>query len=241
MNTLQIVLLIVGIILVIISFIITERLSSSDIDSIKEMSSDEVQRIINSKVETASIQIEDALNEKIADSVEFLERKTDKETNDKIMQISEYSNTVLDAVQKSHNEVMFMYSMLNDKHRNVTELTKNLQNMESEIRRLDQSVAYKMSEMKDDLEAMPQVATQPAVSAFQPVSFAPTQPAFTSFNEDMTKHFQDNVVTRDDRNADNAKILELYDMGLSEVEIAKKLGRGLGEIKFVLGLYQGGR
>lgn len=205
------------------------------------MSSDEVQRIINSRVETASIQIEDALNEKIADSVEFLERKTDKETNDKIMQISEYSNTVLEAVQKSHNEVMFMYSMLNDKHRNVTELTKNLQNIESEIRKLDQSVAYKMSEMKDDLEAMPQVNVQQPVSAFQPVSFAPVQPAFTSFNEDMTKHFQDNVVTKDDRNADNAKILELYDMGLSEVEIAKKLGRGLGEIKFVLGLYQGGR
>ena len=34
------------------------------------------------------------------------------------------------------------------------------------------------------------------------------------------------------------EILTLHDEGLSDVDIAKKLGRGLGEIRFVLGLYQ---
>ena len=36
---------------------------------------------------------------------------------------------------------------------------------------------------------------------------------------------------------DNSEILQLYKEGVSEVEIAKKLGRGLGEIKLVLGLF----
>jgi DNA-binding NarL/FixJ family response regulator len=40
----------------------------------------------------------------------------------------------------------------------------------------------------------------------------------------------------DDSNA-NADILKLFKAGYSEVEIAKKLGKGLGEIKLVLGLF----
>ena len=36
---------------------------------------------------------------------------------------------------------------------------------------------------------------------------------------------------------DNEQILKMYKEGYSEIEIAKKLGKGLGEIKLVLGLF----
>jgi DNA-directed RNA polymerase specialized sigma24 family protein len=37
----------------------------------------------------------------------------------------------------------------------------------------------------------------------------------------------------------NKEILSLYEQGESAVEIAKKLGLGLGEVKLVIGLYKG--
>ena len=39
------------------------------------------------------------------------------------------------------------------------------------------------------------------------------------------------------RNKKNAQILSMYKEGMSELEIAKQLGRGLGEVKLVLGLF----
>ena len=39
---------------------------------------------------------------------------------------------------------------------------------------------------------------------------------------------------------DNQEILSLFNEGMTEVDIAKKLGRGLGEIKLVLGLFSEG-
>ena len=37
----------------------------------------------------------------------------------------------------------------------------------------------------------------------------------------------------------NDMILKLYEQGLSKVEIAKQLGRGLGEVNLVIELYKG--
>jgi hypothetical protein len=65
----------------------------------------------------------------------------------------------------------------------------------------------------------------------------PSEPV--SFTEALAEKFADETV-RPKQN-DNLEILTLHDEGLSEVEIAKKLGRGLGEVKFVLGLYQEGK
>ena len=53
------------------------------------------------------------------------------------MAISEYSDTVMENMNKTHNEIMFLYNMLNDKH---TELT----GLATDYRRLQQmSRAYR--------------------------------------------------------------------------------------------------
>ena len=39
----------------------------------------------------------------------------------------------------------------------------------------------------------------------------------------------------------NDEIIKLYNEGLSEIEIAKQMGKGLGEVKLVLGLFNGGK
>ncbi len=50
------------------------------------------------------------------------------------MAINEYSDTVLDSINKAHNEIMFLYSMLNDKHDELTRLSGDIDKASSRLR-----------------------------------------------------------------------------------------------------------
>ena len=64
-----------------------------------------------------------------------------------------------------------------------------------------------------------------------------TEEGHEPFNELLARAYEEPALPSNT----NKEILTLHDEGLSEIEIAKKLGKGLGEVKFVLGLYKEGR
>ena len=64
--------------------------------------------------------IEDMIDDSMEDSINKTERAIERLTNEKISAISEYSDTVINDIHKNHDEVVFMYDMLNDKHKNLT-------------------------------------------------------------------------------------------------------------------------
>ncbi|MCR4830667.1 MAG: hypothetical protein K5883_04360 [Pseudobutyrivibrio sp.] len=241
MTVLEIVLLIIGLGLCIGSFFVSEKLSSKDKDNLQKLTREQIEDIIKDKMADAKVEMEDKLSTTIDEAMEELDIKTDKETNEKIMQISEYSDTVLESVDKSHKEVTFMYSMLNEKQKDSVEITKKLSDLEDTLVALDSSIAKKLDLLRDRefeiQEEMRQLEESkkeledktPVVAQQEPVSF--TEALAEKFSEEAPKNRQN----------DNMEILTLHDEGLSEVEIAKKLGRGLGEVKFVLGLYQEGK
>ena len=151
------------------------------------------------------------------------------------MEISQYSDTVLESVDKSHKEVTFMYSMLNEKQQDTVDMTKKLSELEDTLVALDSSIAKKLDILRDkeiELEEMKKEQKE-----FVPLTESSNKPV--SFTEALAEKFADD--TPNIKQNGNMEILTLHDEGLSEVEIAKKLGRGLGEVKFVLGLYQEGR
>ena len=240
MTILEIVLLIIGLGLCIGSFFVSERLSEKDRENLQKLTKDQIEEIIKDKMADAKVEMEDKLSATIDEAMDEMDRKTDKETNEKIMQISEYSDTVLESVDKSHKEVTFMYSMLNEKQQDTLDMTKKISELEDTLVALDSSIAKKLdllrdreieiNDMKNQLEEARKnvTETQNTISP-EPVSF--TEALAEKFSEEAPKNRQN----------DNIEILTLHDEGLSEVEIAKKLGRGLGEVKFVLGLYQEGK
>ena len=181
--------------------------------------------------------MEDKLSATIDEAMDDLDLKTDKETNEKIMQISEYSDTVLESVDKSHKEVTFMYSMLNEKQKDTVELTKKLSELEDTLVALDSSVAKKLDLLRDrELEIQEE---KRRLEEEKKEELEPVQEKNVSFTEALAEKFAED--SSSNRQNDNMEILTLHDEGLTEVEIAKKLGRGLGEVKFVLGLYQEGK
>ena len=127
MTMIEIILLLVGCVFMIGSFFISEKLSSSELNKIAELSEDELKKIIEREVNNAGTQMDEVIEQKIEEAGEQAERAMEKESNEQIMQIHEYSETVMESMKKTHDEIMFLYSMLNDKHTEMTSMTGDLQ------------------------------------------------------------------------------------------------------------------
>ena len=129
MTTLEITLIIIGVVFLIGSFMVNDKLSHK-----ADMSAEELKIITEKEVTAAKKDLSDALDEEITQKQDETKRSLEKEANSKIMAINEYSDTVLDSINKAHNEIMFLYSMLNDKHDELTRLSGDIDKASSRLR-----------------------------------------------------------------------------------------------------------
>lgn len=229
------ILLLIGVVFMIGSFFVTEKLSPSELNQIAELSEEELKRIIDRGLKNAETRIEDAIDEQVDQSSEKVDRSLEKVTNDKIMAISEYSDTVIESMNKTHNEIMFLYSMLNDKHTELTGMAADLQRLAADVRSLEEKAPLTAP------QAAPERAA--AVSAASAVTLVPVEKADTTGREtaaapaEQKEEMPETEETKQE--GLHAEILKLKKLGMTEVQIAKKLGIGIGEVCLVNGLYRG--
>ena len=232
MTTIEIVLLVIGVIMMVASFFITERLSGGDLDKIAELSTEEMQRILERNLNEAQNKVNDmvdqVIDQSIGKSMEVVDRALDKETNEKMRAITEYSDTVLEAIHKTHNEVMFLYSMLNDKHSELTNYAGNLAQLAIHLEELQEDIR-KTVQNSDEILKKAEEASAPApepaagkADAAGRESILPLQPERAGENTGNN----------------NQKILAMYREGRDAVEIARELGLGVGEVRLVIGLFR---
>ena len=131
-----------------------------------QFTEEEENKLINivKEIKNAELAIDGMLDEHIASKTDETKRDLEKETNSKIMAINEYSDTVLDSINKSHNEIMFLYSMLNDKHEELTRLSGNIEKITAQAKKTFESVeASKINNLsnKTVLNAKPVVNAAP--------------------------------------------------------------------------------
>lgn len=227
MVAVEVVLIIIGVVFLVGSFFLTEKLSQKDLEHISLMSEADLKHIAEKQVKSIKSQVEESVEEIIDESLEITKRGLEKETNNKIMAVSEYSDTVMETMNKTHNEIMFLYSMLNDKHTETAELVGDLQKYAKQISEFDMDEA--MSKFD--------VVTGAIANADKTASVM--QMANTNNIEETlsdNSRVSDAVGVEKLQNK-NEQILLLYKEGMNEVEIAKKLDCGLGEVRLVLGLY----
>ena len=229
------ILLLIGVVFMIGSFFVTEKLSPSELNQIAELSEEALKRIIDRGLKNAETRIEDAIDEQVDQSSEKVDRSLEKVTNDKIMAISEYSDTVIESMNKTHNEIMFLYSMLNDKHTELTGMAADLQRLAADVRSLEEKAPLTAP------QAAPERAA--AVSAASAVTPVPVEKADTTGREtaaapaEQKEEMPETEETKQE--GLHAEILKLKKLGMTEVQIAKKLGIGIGEVRLVNGLYRG--
>ena len=231
MTTIEIILLIIGVVMMVASFFVTEKLSNQDLDKIAELSTEEMQRILERSLTDAQIKVDNMVDQvidhSIEKSMEVVERALDKETNEKMRAITEYSDTVLESIHKTHNEVMFLYSMLNDKHSELTKYAGNLAQLAIHLEELEENIQKTVSESDDMISAArtpakPAKAPEPVLPKPEPKPEAPVIP----------QKAEDEAISH------NQMILNMYRKGKNAVDIAKELGLGVGEVKLVIGLFR---
>lgn len=233
MTVLEISLIVIGLVLMVGSFFVTEKLSQKELDKIVELSKDEINYIVKKEMAGANEQVKDQLDDELKETLLTLERESDKETNEKIMAISEYSDTVLESINKSHNEIMFLYSMLGDKHKEITDFANGL---EHQIEKLQKNFTEETVQETLNSVKMEHGNTQEFMSAVAKTNEEMLEEVRAINTEETEATQEEKQQTKAGNN--NDKILGLRQQGMSEVAIAKELGLGLGEVRLVIELYE---
>lgn len=238
MTALEITLIVIGVVFLVGSFFVSDKLSKKDVDQIAKMSEEELRVILDRQLEKAKAEIQNAIETGIDETTEETKRALEKETNDKINGISEYSDTVLESINKSHNEIMFLYSMLNDKHKDLTDLAANLQKLTANLHDVEQQMTEKTLRAQARLQQPEPVIEKPAKVQKKeiPVEKKVKSESIKKAVEVRKKPETDTEINEKN---DNDAILRLHAEGKSDVEIAKLLDRGLGEVRLVIGLHRG--
>ena len=214
MDILEVILLIVGIVIFIGSFLLPAGRSDAgriDTDAAKQ----EIHGLIEEEMKTVRAQVQDKVEETSEDVVEKAERSLERLTNEKIMAVNEYSDTVLQEIHKNHEEAMFLYDMLNNKHANIKDT----------VSKVDKAVKAAEDKVKA-IDDTPE--TEKVIPADEPAKTEEAVSPEIGFMGETAEEGQNN----------NEKILEMHRQGKSTVAIARELGLGVGEVKLVIDLYK---
>ena len=159
------------------------------------------------------------------DMLENTEAKLDKIANQKIMAVGNYSEDVLKNIEENHNEVMFLYNMLNDKETTLKNTVRDIEAVKVSVRKMADNVENDVQAWENEIKLSPEEETVPAEDKEE----QPSQEAVPEMED----------AEEEDQRSNKEKILELYRQGKSNIEIAKQLNLGVGEVNLVLGLFNG--
>lgn len=148
MSITELILLIFGGIVFTVSFFLPSG-GKKEKDGISKADEEEIKEIIGREVEEAKTQISDIVDETITYSMEKTERSMERLTNEKIMAVNEYSDTVLEQINKNHKEAVFLYDMLNDKHENLKSTVSEAVKTASEVKQTVKDAEVTAREAKE--------------------------------------------------------------------------------------------
>lgn len=250
MTGVEILLLVIGVVFFVASFFIAEKLSPSELGKIGELSNEEIQKVMERELQRATASIGSRVEEKVDEVLVKTADSMEVECNDKIKAIGEYSDTVIESMNKTHNEIMFLYSMLNDKHTELTQFSSRLQELESEIAKKDEEIQKHLTlPVKTEEAQPPKVVGKPgrkprakAKEKEKAVEKPEVEEEITAEPKDVLfEEFGAEIEAEDNDFNHNEAILKLHKQGKSAIEVARELALGLGEVQLVIGLYEGNR
>ena len=227
MTPLQIVLIMIGLAIIIIScFIIDKSQNKNGTAPIADVSIDKLltsehKKQIEQKIEDMISQTSDELIVRADDTLS-------KISNEKIIAVHEFSDQILEKINRNHEEVIFLYNMLTDKE-------KELKNVVREV-----ETTKKISDSLFQ-NTVSQPVLPPSVHNQIPPSDTITQADQIKKQSKTSGKKKDNSleqIKEYQEENNNDIILSLFSQGKSVVEISKELNLGQGEVKLVIDLFR---
>ena len=149
MTGLEIALLTIGLIVIVASFVFSSKSDGDTMRNVKDVTFTDKQK------EDIKKQIMDILDEQIENVKEQTEISLDKLSNQKMLEMNEYSDTILQEINRNHNEVMFLYDMLNEKKKEINNTVRDMNVTKKEIEKSKtvpkkQTVIDSIKDMSED-------------------------------------------------------------------------------------------
>lgn len=94
------------------------------------------------------------LREQVASIYQEVDDKMSQMSNEKILGMSEYSDQVLDKIEKNHGEVVFLYDMMNARREEIQQLVKEIDGMKADIHDEAAGEFLKLKEQEKLLEEL---------------------------------------------------------------------------------------
>lgn len=279
----SVLLIIVGIVIIFISYVISEKITEKKAPNQGELSFDQsiIDKIWKEKEEQFREDMDKIIQERANETTNFVEDKLAHISNEKIMAVSEYSDQILENIDKNHKEVIFLYDMLNEKENEMKEFVQEIDkskvvleeiaNKELEKQKMIQHKRIQ-KELEEQMRKQEEIERQkdelmmsgyisnnttentepeeteiirPIVqeeakeekSALERMGVVVEEAPSEKKIKEPKPVKQVELPIREENN--NHVILELYNEGKTIMEIAKLLGKGQGEVKLVIDLFQG--
>jgi len=272
MTALEIALLAGGAVIFVLSFIIPVKRQETA-DDVKDMISDEVKLKVKGEIEELRSHIDDVVDEAIEYAQEKTERSLERISNEKIMAVNEYSDTVLDEINKNHKEVMFLYDMLNNKHDDLISTVSEASAVAKTVKENAEAAAEAAEAVHESTKE-----AEAAVSSFKslapetvdvlPLGSKQEENVTDTAGQDKSREGEPKVRTlkwaefaieqadedleqkgitlpdpsalNDENRSEQAlhdQVIALHKLGQTDVEIARSLGIGVGEVSLIIGLH----
>lgn len=246
MGALEICLVVIGLIFVLCSFLFSEHLLSGETkdDAINGVNVASVtEEIVKREVEAEVANI-------IDDRLDDMELKAEKLTSEKLMAMGEFSDDILKRITQNHEEVMFLYNMLNDKEEVLKNTIRDIEAVKASVKKMAivNDVAHDVSEKQSKAVGAAKEEHTGKVSGLEPelrVEAAETQAVKLEEKvEEQSKAVEtkkpvmkEQATRKREISNNNQMILKLYSQGKTNIEIAKELGLGIGEVRLVIDLF----
>lgn len=219
MTGIQILLLIAGAVIFALGFILPVGKDQDSFDTAKGKKeySARLKELTDAELREASRKVRDIIDEEVSLAHENSARSLEKLTNEKIMAINEYGKTVTDEIERNHKEVVFMYDMLNDKTTDLKNTIRKYENMEKASKEVKKPAPR--TETSENIHIPKMFAAPGAVDGKN----TGAQNAAAMVNGKYGK-----------------EIIRLHKAGVSDIDIAKRLGIGVGEVRLAISLNDNG-
>lgn len=228
MTGLEVFLLVTGFACVCISFFVSRGRQEKGTEETLQTSSiwtEKEEQMIRERVNAI-------LKERQNELVDTTEDQMNRICNDKIMAVDEFSRQILEKIENNHQEVVFMYNMLNEKEKNIKNVV--IEPVHREVPNApEQTVVNKTKKEPTALEKMQTKKETKEQTALV------KQKAVTEIKKPNKKAEPAKTEVTKSSDDVNVRIQKMYKEGKSILEISKELNIGQGEVKLIIALYGG--
>lgn len=248
MTPLEIALIVVGGIVILISFRFIGKK-----DSDEEMKHDAGQiQLTEEEQQEIKKKIDELVNEACEEAIVKTDDYLSKISNEKILAVNEFSDQILEKINANHQEVVFLYHMLNDKEEELKKAVAEINTAKKRIQEIIE-IAKKGSKAKatnqisqtDRKEVVPKEVVpkkkvkEEDMKAKQVTNDTNAEEQTKKINTQLPEeHMTENEISISAEVNHNDEILDLFQQGKTIIDISKELNIGQGEVKLVIDLYQ---